>query len=199
MYERLEAAGARLEAGLAPFGRVQRVGAMLTLFMRRRAGARFDEAQACDTERYGALFRHLLEQGVYVAPSQFEAMFVSTAHGDAEIERTVEAVADFFGLIVWDGDRRRGRGREPALGRGAACRSDRELVAVFSPLLAEERYAARRSRRSTRATCSTTGGRACSRRRRGTRRSCSATTSTRTGSSASPRTRTSTRSPTSPR
>ena len=70
---------------------------MLTLFMRRRAGAcGFDDAQSCDTERYGALFRHLLEQGVYVAPSQFEAMFVSTAHGDAEIERTVEAVAGFF-------------------------------------------------------------------------------------------------------
>jgi glutamate-1-semialdehyde 2,1-aminomutase len=56
----------------------------------------FDEAQSCDTERYGALFRHLLAHGVYVAPSQFEALFVSTAHGDAEIERTVEAVAGFF-------------------------------------------------------------------------------------------------------
>jgi glutamate-1-semialdehyde 2,1-aminomutase len=57
---------------------------------------RFDDAQACDTERYGALFRHLLANGVYVAPSQFEAMFVSTAHGDAEIERTVDAVAGLF-------------------------------------------------------------------------------------------------------
>jgi glutamate-1-semialdehyde 2,1-aminomutase len=96
VYERLEAAGAKLEKGLAPFGRVQRVGAMLTLFMADAPVMRFDEAQACDTERYGALFRHLLNQGVYVAPSQFEALFVSTAHGDAEIERTVEAVAGFF-------------------------------------------------------------------------------------------------------
>jgi glutamate-1-semialdehyde 2,1-aminomutase len=97
VYEQLEAAGARLEAGLAPFGRVQRVGAMLTLFMTDLPVTRFDEAQGCDTERYGALFRHLLAEGVYVAPSQFEALFVSTAHGDPEIERTVEAVAGFFG------------------------------------------------------------------------------------------------------
>jgi glutamate-1-semialdehyde 2,1-aminomutase len=96
VYEWLEAIGAQLEEGLAPFGRVQRVGGMLTLFLTDGAVTRFEEAQACDTERYGALFRHLLAHGVYVAPSQFEALFVSTAHGDAEIERTVEAVASFF-------------------------------------------------------------------------------------------------------
>jgi glutamate-1-semialdehyde 2,1-aminomutase len=96
VYERLEETGARLEAGLAPFGRVQRVGAMLTLFMRDEPVRSFDDAQACDTERYGELFRHLLGRGVYVAPSQFEAWFVSTAHGDAAVDRTVEAVADFF-------------------------------------------------------------------------------------------------------
>jgi len=49
------------------------------------------------TNRYAELFRHLLERGIYVAPSQYEAMFVSTAHGEAEVERTVEAVAGFFG------------------------------------------------------------------------------------------------------
>jgi len=98
VYERLEDVSARLEEGLASFGRVQRVGAMLTLFMSDgRPVTRFDEAQECDTDRYGALFRHLLANGAYVAPSQFEAMFVSTAHGHAEVERTVEAVAAFFG------------------------------------------------------------------------------------------------------
>ena len=96
VYERLETAGARLEEGLAHFGSVQRVGAMLTVFMTDGPVKRFEQAQACDTERYGALFRHLLANGVYVAPSQFEALFVSVAHGDAEIERTVEAVAGFF-------------------------------------------------------------------------------------------------------
>jgi glutamate-1-semialdehyde 2,1-aminomutase len=97
VYERLEATGRRLEEGLSGFGCVQRVGAMLTLFMSDgRAVTRFDDAQGCDTERYGALFRHLLAHEVYIAPSQFEAMFVSTVHGDAEVERTVEAVAGFF-------------------------------------------------------------------------------------------------------
>jgi glutamate-1-semialdehyde 2,1-aminomutase len=94
-YEELERRGARLEAGLAPHGRVQRVGAMLTLFARQQPVANFDDAQSADTERYGSLFRHLLSRGIYVAPSQFEALFVSLAHGDAEIDRTVEAVADF--------------------------------------------------------------------------------------------------------
>jgi glutamate-1-semialdehyde 2,1-aminomutase len=97
VYERLEQKGARLEAGLSGFGRVRRVGAMLTLFMTDRGVRNFDDAQACDTERYGALFRHLLERGIYVAPSQFEAMFVSLAHSDEDIDRTIEAARDFFG------------------------------------------------------------------------------------------------------
>ncbi len=97
VYERLEESSARLEAGLAPFGRVQRVGAMLTLFMGDEPVRRFEDAQSADAERYGELFRHLLAHGVYVAPSQYEAWFVSTAHGEVEIERTVEAVAELLG------------------------------------------------------------------------------------------------------
>jgi glutamate-1-semialdehyde 2,1-aminomutase len=96
VYERLEVSAARLEAGLAPFGRVQRVGAMLTLFVRDEPVRSFEEAQASDTARYGGLFRHLLGRAVYVAPSQFEAWFVSTAHGDDLIDQTVQAVADYF-------------------------------------------------------------------------------------------------------
>ena len=103
LYERLEARAVRLEHGLSDHGHVQRVGAMLTLFCARpETGSdpitEYDQVRArTDTERYGALFRHLLEQGVYLAPSQFEAMFVSLAHGDEEIDRTVEAVAAFGG------------------------------------------------------------------------------------------------------
>jgi glutamate-1-semialdehyde 2,1-aminomutase len=84
VYERLERRGAQLEAGLSRHGKVARVGAMSTLF-------------AADTEQYAALFRHLLERGIYVAPSQYEAMFISLAHGDEEIDRTIEAVASFSG------------------------------------------------------------------------------------------------------
>ncbi|MHB8469596.1 MAG: glutamate-1-semialdehyde 2,1-aminomutase [Gaiellaceae bacterium] len=95
VYEQLEARGARLEAGLSQFGRVRRVGAMLTLFMTDGGVRNFADAQACDTERYGELFRHLLARGIYMAPSQFEAMFVSLAHGDEEIDRTIETVGAF--------------------------------------------------------------------------------------------------------
>jgi glutamate-1-semialdehyde 2,1-aminomutase len=96
-YRQLEERGARLEAGLALDGTVQRVGAMATLFMRRAPVRNLADARAADTGRYGALFRHLLEQGIYFPPAQFEALFVSLAHGDEEIERTVEAVAAFDG------------------------------------------------------------------------------------------------------
>ena len=99
VYDELERRGARLEAGLAQFGIVQRVGAMLTLFMTDRAVRNFDDAQACDTERYGRFFRHLLERGIYVAPSQFEAMFVSLVHSDEDIDRTVEAAGELYGSV----------------------------------------------------------------------------------------------------
>jgi glutamate-1-semialdehyde 2,1-aminomutase len=95
VYDELERRGARLEQGLGRHGRVQRVGAMATLFMTDRPVRDFDDARRCDTERYAALFRHLLARGIYVAPSQFEAMFLSLAHSDEEIDRTIEAVADF--------------------------------------------------------------------------------------------------------
>ncbi|HJV28929.1 MAG TPA: glutamate-1-semialdehyde 2,1-aminomutase [Gaiellaceae bacterium] len=78
VYDELEARASKLERGLSAFGNVQRVGAMLTLF---RPG-------------YDELFRGLVARGVYVAPSQYEAMFVSLAHGDEEIEQTVEAARD---------------------------------------------------------------------------------------------------------
>jgi glutamate-1-semialdehyde 2,1-aminomutase len=91
VYDELEQRAARLEHGLAPLGRVQRVGALLTMFMTDEPVRNFDDAQRCDTDRYGALFRHLLQHGVYLPPSQFEALFPSTTHGEEEIERTVAA------------------------------------------------------------------------------------------------------------
>jgi glutamate-1-semialdehyde 2,1-aminomutase len=97
VYEELERKGARLEAGLREHAHVRRVGAMLTAFMTDRGVRNFDDAQACDTERYGELFRHLLSRGIYVAPSQFEAMFVSLAHSDDDIDRTVEAARELLG------------------------------------------------------------------------------------------------------
>jgi len=99
VYEGLELRAARLETGLAgavgEHGWVQRVGAMATLFWQPGRVRDLADARRSDTERYAACFRHALERGVLFAPSQFEAMFVSLAHGEAEIDRTVEAVAAF--------------------------------------------------------------------------------------------------------
>ncbi len=102
VYERLEELGARLEAGLSDAAQgqpvaLQRVGAMATLFFRESPVRNFRDASESDTERFAAWFRHLLANGIYVAPSQYEALFLSTAHGDAEIDATVEAAREFFG------------------------------------------------------------------------------------------------------
>jgi glutamate-1-semialdehyde 2,1-aminomutase len=91
VYEELERRGARLEAGLAPFGLVQRVGAMLTLFPgRSEPVTRLEELAA---EPYAQVFRGLLDRGVYIAPSRYECLFPSLAHGNEEIDTTIEAVA----------------------------------------------------------------------------------------------------------
>jgi glutamate-1-semialdehyde 2,1-aminomutase len=96
VYEELERIGDRLEAGLAPFGTVQRVGAMLTLFCGDGPVASYEDASACDTERFGALFRHLLATGIYVPPSQFECFFPSLAHTDEHVDATVAAIEAFL-------------------------------------------------------------------------------------------------------
>jgi glutamate-1-semialdehyde 2,1-aminomutase len=95
VYEELERKAARLEAGLRPHGVVQRVGSMLTLFATQGRVVDYDDARACDVDRYAARFRHLFERGIYVAPSQFEAMFVSLAHSDDDIDSTIAAVESF--------------------------------------------------------------------------------------------------------
>lgn len=99
-YERLEALGARLEAGIAAAIRdtnapacVQRVGSMLTVFMTPGPVRSWSDAARSDTARFGRFHQSLLAQGVYWPPAQFEAAFLSTAHSDADVDRTVEAVA----------------------------------------------------------------------------------------------------------
>ncbi|HKQ04790.1 MAG TPA: glutamate-1-semialdehyde 2,1-aminomutase [Blastocatellia bacterium] len=81
--------GAAGEAGVA--ATVNRVGSMLTAFFSEAPVTGWDTAKRADTARYGRFFRAMLEAGIYLAPSQFECAFVSSAHSDADIERTVEA------------------------------------------------------------------------------------------------------------
>jgi glutamate-1-semialdehyde 2,1-aminomutase len=98
-YERLEAAGARLEAGLIAAladgdsaGCVNRAGSLLTMFLGPAQVHNAHEARSSDTAKFAAFFHSLIETKVNIPPSQFEALFVSLAHSDADIDATIAAV-----------------------------------------------------------------------------------------------------------
>jgi glutamate-1-semialdehyde 2,1-aminomutase len=97
-YDRLETTAAALEAGLDRDGvTVNRVGAMLTAFFHPGPVRSFADAAASDTERFGRFHAHMLAHGVYLAPSQFEALMPSLAHTPEQVERTAAAAAEFAG------------------------------------------------------------------------------------------------------
>ena len=72
--------------------KINRIGSMFTLFFTDTNVIDYDTASKCDTERYGSYFRQMLEMGIYLPPSQFEANFLSTAHTERHIEKTIKAV-----------------------------------------------------------------------------------------------------------
>ena len=69
---------------------------MMTSFFTSGPVVDWNSAKRSDTKQYGQFFHRMLEQGVYLAPSQFEAAFLSTAHTPADIERTIKAVRVAF-------------------------------------------------------------------------------------------------------
>jgi glutamate-1-semialdehyde 2,1-aminomutase len=93
VYGQLEARAAALCAS-APAGvTVNRVGSMFTFFFTGGPVTDWESAKRCDTARFGQFFRGMLERGVYLAPSQFEAAFVSTAHTEEDIRQTIVAAS----------------------------------------------------------------------------------------------------------
>ncbi|MBI3761307.1 MAG: aminotransferase class III-fold pyridoxal phosphate-dependent enzyme [Chloroflexi bacterium] len=102
-WNALEANSARLVAGLSAAAEEakvhivsHRVGTMFTIFFTDQPIVNWATAKAADTKKFGASFRAMLESGVYLAPSQFEAGFMSTARGEAEIESTIAAARQAF-------------------------------------------------------------------------------------------------------
>ncbi|TMG22656.1 MAG: glutamate-1-semialdehyde-2,1-aminomutase [Chloroflexi bacterium] len=94
VYAGIEAQAARLEAGLQVRGAsVARVGSLLTLFFRERPPRNFAEARGSDVKAFAQFFHSMLEAGVLLPPSQFEAWFVSAAHDAPVIDVTLEALA----------------------------------------------------------------------------------------------------------
>jgi glutamate-1-semialdehyde 2,1-aminomutase len=106
VFEKAEAACTAIVEGLktavADTGTdavVQHVGTMFTLFFSKTPVRNFDDAAACDHDRFGRFHQAMLDLGVYLPPSGYEACFVSTTHGDAEIRQVIEAARTALGQV----------------------------------------------------------------------------------------------------
>ena len=98
VYDALEAKAQALETGilenLKALGlkyQTNRVGSIMTLFFTEAPVTSFEAANACDQDLFARYFREMVNRGIYLAPSQFEAAFVSLAHSDADIDATIKA------------------------------------------------------------------------------------------------------------
>ncbi|KAB2660252.1 MAG: glutamate-1-semialdehyde 2,1-aminomutase [Verrucomicrobia bacterium] len=106
-YARLEALGARLQAGMEDAARsagipvrFQRIGSMFCAYFVEREVWNLADALHADRARFARFFHGMLDRGVYLAPSQFEAGFLSTAHTEADIDATVRAAAETFRTLA---------------------------------------------------------------------------------------------------
>jgi glutamate-1-semialdehyde 2,1-aminomutase len=95
IYAQLDEIAARVCAAAPPGVTVQRAGSMFTFFFTDRPVRCWEDAATCDTAKYAAFFHHLLENGVYFPPSQFEAAFLSAAHDEEALRQTAEAIRSF--------------------------------------------------------------------------------------------------------
>jgi glutamate-1-semialdehyde 2,1-aminomutase len=106
-YQRLEEKSARVAAAISRAAAdagypiyATRVGSMLCVFFSRHEVYDWTTAAQCDTAAFGSYFRAMLEQGIYLAPSQFETAFVSISHTDEDIERTAKAAGNAFRILA---------------------------------------------------------------------------------------------------
>ena len=106
VYENLEDKSARLAAGLAEAAqkagiaaRADHVGSMLGMFFTDQEVADFEDAKTCDLERFAAFYQGMRQRGIYIAPSQFEVLFLSAAHTDEHIDATIDAAREVLDEI----------------------------------------------------------------------------------------------------
>lgn len=107
LYEALDAKGKKLAAGLrsaiAETGVtacVNQFGSVATLFFNEGPVTDWDSASKCDTDQFAVYFREMLDAGLLIAPSQFEALFLSVAHSDGDIERFLAAARHALGVVA---------------------------------------------------------------------------------------------------
>jgi glutamate-1-semialdehyde 2,1-aminomutase len=96
VYEIVERRAAELTSNPPPGITVNRVGSMFTFFFTAQPVKDWESAKASDTARFRQFFHWMLERGIYMAPSQFEAGFLSAAHSESDVARTVAAAREFF-------------------------------------------------------------------------------------------------------
>jgi len=96
VYETVERRAAQLTANVPEGITVNRVGSMFTFFFTPEPVTDWESAKRSDTARFREFFHWMLDRGIYLAPSQFEAGFLSAAHSEQDVSRTVEAAAEFF-------------------------------------------------------------------------------------------------------
>jgi glutamate-1-semialdehyde 2,1-aminomutase len=96
VYTSLEARAATLCAAVPAGITVNRVGSMFTFFFTDQPVTDYESAKRSDTKRFGRYFRAMLDRGIYLAPSQFEAAFLSAAHTDEDIRTTIAAAREAF-------------------------------------------------------------------------------------------------------
>ena len=96
IYDRLEEKGAKLEAAyrekLGDSVCINRAGSVMSVFFTPEKVRDYDSALTSDTEKFSRYFRYMIENGIYVAPSQFEALFISAALTDEDLDRTIEVI-----------------------------------------------------------------------------------------------------------
>jgi len=100
VYSKLETKSAAIASAAPPGITVNRVGAMFTWFFTDQPVTDWDSAKRADTAKFAVFHRAMLEQGIYLPPSQFEAAFVSAAHTDEDIAKTIEAARKSFGTCI---------------------------------------------------------------------------------------------------
>ena len=100
IYERMNQTTGRLAACAPENITVNRVGSMMTWFFTDRPVTDFASAKTSNTVQFGKFFHAMLDRGVYLPPAQYEALFVSAVHTDADIERTIEAAHESFEIAM---------------------------------------------------------------------------------------------------
>jgi glutamate-1-semialdehyde 2,1-aminomutase len=107
LYERIDTLASKLVAGLrhalvktGVAAQVNSIGSLSTIFFAPQPVTNYASAKASDTKLYARYFREMLDRGIFLAPSQFEAAFVSASHTDADIDRTISATHEVLQSIA---------------------------------------------------------------------------------------------------